>query len=160
MNFRIGIGRDFHRLSDDRMLILGGVLIPNAPGCVAHSDGDCLLHALMDALLGAASLPNIGVLFPDTDLQNKRRSSLEMLSVVMKKIAKLGFRVVNVDVSVLLERPKVSKFFSEMRRRIAPVLGVSGEEIGLKATTNEGVGPIGSGEAIEVICVCLLEKIC
>lgn len=159
MNFRIGIGRDFHRLSDERMLFLGGVLIPHAPGCIAHSDGDCLLHALMDALLGAASQPNIGVLFPDNDPKNKGRSSLEMLSVVMNQISKVGFRVVNVDASVLLERPKISKFFHEMKAKIAPILGLSENEVGLKATTNEEVGLIGAGEAMEVICVCLLEKI-
>ncbi|MDR2664626.1 MAG: 2-C-methyl-D-erythritol 2,4-cyclodiphosphate synthase [Puniceicoccales bacterium] len=154
---RVGLGRDVHRLVAGGRLILGGVVVSENLSPVAHSDGDCLLHALMDAILGAAALPNVGVLFPCDGEENRGRDSCEMLGTVLAMVWKLGFRLVNVDAVIQLEAPPVSSFFPAMRERLSPLLGLEGSAVGLKATTAEGLGPIGRGEALEVLCVCLLE---
>lgn len=153
---RIGIGRDFHVLQSGKTFVLGGVVIDAPFGPIAHSDGDCFLHALMDSLLGALGLPNIGQLFPDTAAINGGRSSLEMLSSVMEKVRTKNYCIQNVDAVIQLERPKISCYFTEMREKLAPILGIGKDYIGIKATTSEGVGVVGHSEAIEVICICLL----
>jgi 2-C-methyl-D-erythritol 2,4-cyclodiphosphate synthase len=156
MNFRVGIGRDVHRIENGRTLVLGGVHIRDDLGCVAHSDGDCVVHALMDALLGAAALPNIGVLFPDTELSNGGRNSLEMLAEVVFLVARRGFTVVNCDLVIQLDILRLNPYLGNMRERIAPILGIDGNCIGMKATTAEGIGAVGAGQAIEVFAVCLI----
>jgi 2-C-methyl-D-erythritol 2,4-cyclodiphosphate synthase len=137
---------------------MAGVRIPSDFGCVAHSDGDCMLHALMDALLGAAALPNVGELFPDDDPANAGRSSVEMLEVVLGHVRRRGFRVSNVDFVIQLERPKIAPLMEILRGKIAGLLGIVGEDVGVKATTAEGLGAVGRGEAVEIFCLCLLEK--
>ncbi|MDR3117523.1 MAG: 2-C-methyl-D-erythritol 2,4-cyclodiphosphate synthase [Puniceicoccales bacterium] len=154
---RVGLGRDVHRLVRGRRLILGGVCVDEDRGCVAHSDGDCLAHALMDALLGAAALPNVGVLFPNTDEANRGRNSLEMMEEVVQIVLGSGLRVANVDAVIQLETPILQPFMEPMRKNLSRALSLDGGRIGLKATTAEGLGPVGAGEAVEVCGICLLE---
>ena len=156
---RVGLGRDVHRLVVGRSLVLGGVIVSDRVGCVAHSDGDCLTHALIDAMLGALSLPNIGVLFPDSDVSNRDRRSLNMLAEVTKLVRREGYELSNADAVVMLERPALNPFIDDMRLSIAKVVAVDVERIGIKATTAEGLGQIGAGEAIEVFCSCLMGKL-
>jgi 2-C-methyl-D-erythritol 2,4-cyclodiphosphate synthase len=138
--------------------MLGGVCVSEVVGCVAHSDGDCLLHALMDAMLGALALPNIGVLFPDSDARNRGRSSTEMLAHVAEIVDNEGYGIVNVDLVILLETPKLNPFIEKIAASIAKSLAVDRHMVGLKATTAETVGPIGASEAIEAMAVCLLGR--
>jgi 2-C-methyl-D-erythritol 2,4-cyclodiphosphate synthase len=158
MAFRVGIGRDFHRLVTGRPLILCGVRVCDAFGCLAHSDGDCAVHALMDALLGAAAQPNIGVLFPNEEPKNRGRSSLGMLREVVERLDVLGFRVANVDISISLEEPKLAPHTAAMGENLARILGISPQRVGIKATSAEGMGEIGKGLAMEALSVCLLEE--
>ncbi|MDR2576948.1 MAG: 2-C-methyl-D-erythritol 2,4-cyclodiphosphate synthase [Puniceicoccales bacterium] len=158
VTLRVGLGRDVHRLAEGGDLILGGVSVAAGIHCVAHSDGDCLLHALADALLGAASLPNVGVLFPNDLEENRGRNSLEMLAGVVDLLGKKNLEAVNVDAVIQLERPKISGFFTAMKDCVAKVLGLSAADVSIKATTAEGLGPIGEGRAVEVFCICLLRK--
>jgi 2-C-methyl-D-erythritol 2,4-cyclodiphosphate synthase len=152
------MGRDFHRLAADCALVLCGVTVDEEWGCVAHSDGDCAVHALIDALLGALAEPNIGVLFPGDEI-NKGRNSLEMLRVVRERMRQRKFRIVNVDVTIQLERPRLAPFLDAMRQNIADALEILPSDVGIKATTAEGVGKIGQGRAMEVLSICLLESI-
>jgi 2-C-methyl-D-erythritol 2,4-cyclodiphosphate synthase len=154
---RIGIGHDTHRLAPGGPLRLGGVVVPCDRSAVGHSDADALLHALTDALLGAAGLGDIGELFPDTDPVNRGRSSGEMLQIAWQQVAALGFEIVNVDCIVFLQEPKLSPFKLAIRQQIATLLEVPLECVGLKAKTGELVGPVGRGEAIMAECVVLLE---
>jgi 2-C-methyl-D-erythritol 2,4-cyclodiphosphate synthase len=156
---RVGIGRDLHRLERGRCLVLGGVVVSEHVGCVAHSDGDCLVHALIDSMLGALAMPNIGVLFPNSEDVNSGRRSLDMLAEVGKIVAMEGYALCNADAVVMLESVKLSPFIDEMRLSIAQILDVDREIIGIKATTAEGLGQIGAGKAVEVICTCLLERL-
>jgi 2-C-methyl-D-erythritol 2,4-cyclodiphosphate synthase len=155
---RVGIGHDTHRLTPGGPLRLGGVDVPHDQGMVGHSDADVLLHALTDALLGAAALGDIGELFPDTDVVNRGRDSAEMLSLAWAKVAEAGYAIVNVDAVVFAERPKLSTYKTAIRQRIANVLGVEIERVGLKAKTGERVGPVGRQEAIMAEAVVLLER--
>lgn len=157
-SFRIGTGYDVHRLAEGRRLVLGGVKIPHPLGLAGHSDADVLLHALMDALLGAAGLGDIGQHFPPSDQRYKDASSLRLLAQVGEMLAAQGWRVVNVDATVVAEAPRLGPFIGEMRRRIAQTLGIEPEAVSLKATTAEGLGPIGRGEGLEAHAIALLDR--
>lgn len=154
---RIGIGHDTHRLTEGGPLRLGGEEIPHDKQTSGHSDADVLLHAVTDALLGAAALGDIGQMFPDTDPANAGRDSGEMLSLAREKVAQAGFNIVNVDCVVLAERPKLTQYKEKIRKRIAQWLEISPDRVGLKAKTGEGVGPVGKEEVITALCVALLE---
>lgn len=156
---RVGMGYDVHRLVAGRPCMLGGVHIPSPVGPDGHSDADVLLHALMDALLGAAGLPDIGQLFPNTDAQWKDADSLHLLAGVMTHVTAAGWKVGNVDLTVIAELPKINPYAAAMREKLAPILQVTPDAVGLKATTNEGLGSIGRGEGIAAMAVALLEKI-
>lgn len=156
--FRIGFGYDIHRLVEKRALILGGIKIPHYKGLIGHSDADCLSHAIADAILGAAGLSDIGHFFPDTDPNYKDLDSQKILKRVLTEIYALQFTIINIDTTILAEKPKLAPFFDQMKRKIAESLETSIKNIGIKATTNELTGPIGAEEAIAAYAVCLLEK--
>jgi 2-C-methyl-D-erythritol 2,4-cyclodiphosphate synthase len=151
---RIGHGYDVHRLTEGRKLILGGVEIPYARGLDGHSDADVLLHAVMDALLGAAGLGDIGRHFPDTDPAYAGADSLKLLEAVAGKIA--PYRVSNVDATILAQRPRLADFLPEMEKNIAAALGIAPDRVNVKATTEEGLGFTGSGDGIAAHAVALL----
>jgi len=155
---RVGLGIDFHRLVDDRPLILGGVTIPHERGLLGHSDADVLTHAICDALLGAAGLPDIGVQFPDDDEAYRGISSLTLLAKVVGKIGEAGYRVVNTDATVIAEAPKLAKWFPDMRANLAAAMDLDPDRIGLKATTSEGMGAMGRGEGIAAWASCLIGR--
>ena len=155
---RIGHGYDVHRLVEGRELILGGVKIEYEKGLLGHSDADVLLHAVSDALLGAAGLGDIGRHFPDTDPKYKGADSLELLRQVAGKIAAAGYRVGNVDVTMIAQRPKLKDFIPRMETNIASALNVDLGRINVKATTEERLGFTGSGEGMACHAVCLLEE--
>ena len=156
---RIGHGYDVHRLVEGRDLILGGVKIEYEKGLLGHSDADVLLHAVSDALLGAAGLGDIGRHFPDTDPKYKGADSLELLRQVAGKIAAAGYRVGNVDVTMIAQRPRLKDFIPRMETNIASALNVDPGRINVKATTEERLGFTGSGEGMSCHAVCLLEEI-
>ena len=158
MNIRIGQGIDFHRLDKGFDLWLGGVKIPSGKGCIAHSDGDVLLHAICDALLGAAGLNDIGHQFPDTDMEYKDIDSKILLKRTISLINEKGFRVVNIDSTICLEKPKISQFIPEMKKAISGIAVISPEEISIKATTTEKLGFAGREEGLAAFAVVLLEK--
>ena len=155
---RIGHGYDVHRLTEGRRLILGGVEIPFERGLDGHSDADVLVHALMDALLGAAGLRDIGVLFPDNDPAYKNISSMLLLDRVMQTLERAGYAVGNVDVTVLAQRPKLKDYIPVMRENLARAMKIPLDCVNIKATTEEGLGFTGSGEGIACHAVCLLER--
>ncbi len=155
---RIGHGYDVHKLVEDRDLILGGVKIPFEKGLLGHSDADVLLHAVSDALLGAAGLRDIGYHFPDTDPAYKGADSLELLRVVGQKVTDKGYRVSNVDVTLIAQRPKVGKCIPEMVQNIAGALALDADRVNVKATTEEGLGFTGNMEGIACHAVCLLDE--
>lgn len=153
---RVGIGYDIHRFVDGKPLMLGGVEIPHIKGLEGHSDGDALLHAICDAILGAAGLNDIGHQFPVNDNRYLNISSLELLKEVSEKIIKKGFRVEYIDSVIILEEPKIAPFKDNMRREIASTLGITIDNVSVKATTQEGVGAIGRGEALAAYAVVCL----
>lgn len=155
---RIGHGYDVHRLVEGRKLILGGVELDFALGLLGHSDADVLLHAVSDALLGAAGLGDIGRHFPDTDPQYKGADSLELLRIVGQKVAAAGYRISNVDVTVLAQKPKLKDHIRKMEENIAAALGITADRVNVKATTEEGLGFTGAMEGIACHAVCLLEE--
>lgn len=155
---RIGHGYDVHRFAENRALILGGVNIPYHVGLLGHSDADVLLHAVMDALLGAAGLRDIGFHFPDTDMRYKDASSLALLGCVAQKIADKGYRVGNVDVTVIAQAPKLKDYLPQMQKNIAAQLSVDMDRINIKATTEEGLGFTGEKLGMACHAVCLLEE--
>jgi 2-C-methyl-D-erythritol 2,4-cyclodiphosphate synthase len=155
---RIGIGYDVHQLVSGRKLIMGGVEIPYDKGLLGHSDADVLIHALMDALLGALSLGSIGDHFPDTDPTYKGADSKKLLEHVVQLIHKKGYRVENIDSVILCEAPKLKPYIETMRQRLATLLGVSIDAVGIKATTTEKLGYVGRGEGIAAEAVVLLKK--
>ena len=157
-NLRIGHGYDVHRLVEGRKLILGGVEIPWEKGLLGHSDADVLLHAVSDALLGAAGLRDIGYHFPDTDPQYKGADSLELLRIVGQKISAAGYRVSNVDVTMIAQRPKLKEHIPVMMENIASALGIGADRVNVKATTEEKLGFTGTGEGMSCHAVCLLEE--
>ena len=158
MTVRVGTGYDVHKLVEGRKLIMGGVEIPYEKGLLGHSDADVLLHAISDALLGAAALGDIGKLFPDTDMQYKGADSRVLMAEVVKRIKEKGFRVVNVDATIIAPRPKMRNYIDTMRQNIAETLGCDTDDINVKATTEEGMGFTGEGMGISAHAVCLIEK--
>lgn len=158
---RVGIGYDIHRLEKGKSLVLGGVSIPFEKGFVAHSDGDVLCHAIADALLGAAGLPNIGVLFPDTDVNFKDADSLELLAVVVKHLEEKGWSPLQLDGNIIAQRPRLQPYVAEMRNAIARCLHIPLDNVSIKPRTNEHVGPEGREEAISaqvVVMITALER--
>ena len=156
---RIGHGYDVHRLVEGRKLILGGVEIPHENGLLGHSDADVLLHAVSDALLGAAALGDIGKLFPDTDDRYEGADSLELLSAVADRLAENGWHVVNIDATVLAQRPKLMPYIERMRENIAAACKVDFDSVSVKATTEEGLGFTGEQQGIAAHSVCLIERL-
>ncbi len=157
-NLRIGHGYDVHRLTEGRKLILGGVDVPFEKGLDGHSDADVLLHAIMDALLGAAALGDIGKLFPDTDEAYRGASSLVLLREVGRRLAAADFGVVNIDATVLAQRPKLAPYIERMRENIARALELDVSQVSVKATTEEGLGFTGRGEGMAAHAVAMLER--
>ena len=155
---RVGIGHDTHRLGDGGPLVLGGLTLDHDKHAIGHSDADVLLHAITDALLGAASLGDIGELFPDTDPANEGRDSADMLKKAVRQVYDVGFRIVNIDCIVFAQRPKLSPHKDAIADRVAEILGLKSQDVGVKAKTGESVGPIGREEAISAQCVVLIEK--
>ena len=158
MELRIGLGEDSHRTAVGGPLRIGGVDVPHDRRLVGHSDADVLLHAVTDALLGAAGLPDIGQLFPDTEEANRGRDSAQMLRLAFDRVRAEGWRLVNLDCVIAAERPKLSPFKQAIASRVAEVLGLDAGRVGVKAKTGEGVGPVGAGELVEARCVVLLER--
>lgn len=156
---RIGHGYDVHRLVNGRDLILGGVKIPYALGLDGHSDADVLLHAVMDALLGAAALRDIGYHFPDTDPTYKGADSMKLLEAVGQKLTAAGYRVGNIDVTMIAQKPKLKEYIPQMTQNIARALDIPAGRVNVKATTEEKLGFTGSGEGMSCHAVCLLEEI-
>lgn len=154
---RIGHGYDVHRLCEGRKLIIGGVDIPYERGLLGHSDADVLLHAISDSLLGAAALGDIGGMFPDTDPDFKDADSLELLKSVVKAVNEKGYSVVNIDATIIAQKPKMSPYIQTMRQNIGDALNVSLDCVNVKATTEEKLGFTGSGEGISSHCICLIE---
>ncbi|MEE9553525.1 MAG: 2-C-methyl-D-erythritol 2,4-cyclodiphosphate synthase [candidate division Zixibacteria bacterium] len=155
---RIGQGYDVHRLVSGRKLILGGVEIEYELGLDGHSDADVVVHAVIDALLGAAAMGDIGFHFPDTDPAYKNADSIELLRSTRGKIETAGYFIGNIDVTVIVEKPKMAPYVEQMRKNIADAAGISFEQVSVKATTNENIGSIGRGEGIAALAVALLRK--
>ncbi len=156
---RIGMGYDVHKLVEGRKLILGGVEIPYEKGLLGHSDADVLLHAIMDALLGAAALGDIGKHFPDTDPAYKGISSIRLLEHVADLLEEHQFLIENIDATIIAQRPKMRPYIDTMRENIAKALKIETDQINVKATTEEGLGFTGSGEGISSQAICMLEKV-
>jgi 2-C-methyl-D-erythritol 2,4-cyclodiphosphate synthase len=158
MNIRVGFGYDVHRLHEGRPLIIGGVCVPHHKGGLGHSDADVLIHAIMDALLGAAGLRDIGVYFPDNDISLKDIDSKILLSRTMGLIKAEGYGIGNIDATVCLEEPKIAGFIPEMKKVLSGILEVGEGQLSLKATTSEGMGFVGTEEGITAYAVALLSK--
>jgi 2-C-methyl-D-erythritol 2,4-cyclodiphosphate synthase len=157
MSYRTGIGYDVHQLEEGRDLYLGGVQIPSDKGCVAHSDGDVLIHSIIDAILGAAGMGDIGLHFPDSDSEYKDISSVILLNKTLEKIKNNGFTIVNIDSTICLQSPKLSPYKDKIRENLRQVIGI--KEISVKATTTEKMGFVGEGKGISAYASVLLEKI-
>lgn len=155
---RAGTGYDSHRFTEARPLVLGGVAIPDAPGLSGHSDGDAVLHALIDALLGATALGSIGQMFPDTDPEYAGVDSAILLSRVIERLTEANWRVVNVDITVIAEHPRIQPHAETMCRRVAGLLGVPDTSVSVKGKSNEGMGWIGRGEGLAVMAVALVDR--
>lgn len=153
---RVGMGYDVHRLVKERALILGGVEIPYEKGLLGHSDADVLIHAIMDALLGAAALGDIGKHFPDTDPQYKGISSVLLLKHVGALLREQGYQIGNIDATIIAQRPKMASYIGQMRSNIARALEIEENQLNIKATTEEGLGFTGTGEGISSQAICLL----
>ena len=156
---RVGMGYDVHKLVEGRKLIIGGVNIPYEKGLLGHSDADVLTHAIMDALLGAAALGDIGKHFPDTDEQYKGADSIQLLRHVKRLLDEQQYVVSNIDATIIAQRPKMAAFIPDMVTTIAEALGISENQVNIKATTEEGLGFTGSGEGISSQAICLLETV-
>ena len=157
-DFRLGNGYDIHALGEGLPLVLGGVNIPHTKGCIAHSDGDVLLHALCDALLGALALGDIGQHFPDTSEEFRGIDSRKLLERVVAMVREAGWQVVNADLTLLAQKPKIAPYVPKMREAIAPILGVDLSRVSVKATTTEKLGAIGREEGISAYAVVLLGR--
>ena len=156
---RVGMGYDVHKLVEDRTLILGGVNIPYEKGLLGHSDADCLTHAIMDSLLGAAALGDIGKHFPDTDPKYEGADSLKLLSVVKEMLDERAYIIGNIDATIIAQRPKMAGYIQEMREKIADTLEIEIDRINIKATTEEGLGFTGEGLGISCQSIALLETV-
>ena len=159
MAYRIGMGVDFHQLKEGRDLWIGGIKIPHTKGAVGHSDADVLLHAICDALLGALSLGDIGMHFPDTDNDYKGIDSKILLEKTVALITKEGYSVVNIDTTLCLQEPKIKPYTGEMRKAIAGIVGITENDISIKATTTEQMGFVGRQEGLVAHAVALLKKV-
>lgn len=159
MNLRIGNGYDVHKLVEGRNLILGGVFIPNDKGLLGHSDADVLVHAIMDSLLGASKMGDIGVLFPDDKKEFQGISSLKLLRKVYNILKQNGFQIINIDSTIIAQKPKLRPFIEKMEENIANCLNINKNQINVKATTEEGLGFTGNLKGISASAVCLLNKI-
>ena len=157
-DYRVGIGTDIHRLAAGRKLMLGGVLISSEMGLLGHSDGDVALHAIIDALLGAAGMGDIGTLFPDTDPKYKDADSKGLVLDVREKLTEKRWEIVNVDLTIHAERPRLEKFKGQIKRCVADLLGIDFGAVNIKAKTSEGLGPVGEGQAIEATAIVLLHE--
>lgn len=155
---RIGNGYDVHILTEGRKLVLGGIEVPHTKGVLGHSDGDVLVHAVMDAMLGALALGDIGQHFPDTDMKYENIDSTILLKRVKELVAERGYRVINLDSIIVLQKPKIKPYIEAMRKRIAEVLGIDVEQVSVKATTEEKLGFTGDESGVKSYCVVLLEK--
>lgn len=153
---RIGMGYDVHRLVEDRDLIMGGVKIPHEKGLLGHSDADVLVHAIMDALLGAAALGDIGKLFPDTDPAYKGADSIKLLEIVGDKLLEKRFLIENIDATIIAQAPKMRPHIDQMRKNIADALAIDIDQVNVKATTEEGLGFTGNREGISAQAICML----
>ncbi|MHB0955579.1 MAG: 2-C-methyl-D-erythritol 2,4-cyclodiphosphate synthase [Pirellulaceae bacterium] len=158
MTNRIGIGHDTHRLAPGGPLRLGGIDVPHTAHLLGHSDADVLLHAVTDALLGAIAAGDIGDLFPDTDEVNRNRDSAQMLRGAWERVRQAGYHLQNLDCIVFAQRPKLTMYKQSIRQRLADILGIAVEQVGLQAKTGEEVGPIGREEAVAAQCVVLLSR--
>ena len=158
IGFKVGFGYDVHRFTEDRPLILGGVSIPHSQGLLGHSDADVLLHAVADALLGAANLGDIGAFFPDTDPAFKDMDSSVMLLQVMEMITERGYRVGNLDATLVLQSPKISIYIPEMKKKIAGLLEVDESDVSIKAKTSERLGFVGREEGVSAFATVLIHK--
>lgn len=154
---RVGIGYDVHPLAPGRRLVLGGVVVPYELGLAGHSDADALTHAVMDAVLGACGLPDIGTLFPSADPRYEGADSLDLLDEVLHRARRAGWQVVQVDCVVVAQQPRLAEYLFRMRQTLATRLGLPVEAVGLKATTPEGLGALGRGEGIAALAVALVE---
>ncbi|AMP21076.1 2-C-methyl-D-erythritol 2,4-cyclodiphosphate synthase [endosymbiont 'TC1' of Trimyema compressum] len=155
---KVGIGYDVHALVEDRPLILGGVTIPYCKGLAGHSDADVLIHTIMDALLGALGIGDIGTHFPDTDQTYKGADSLDLLGLVFKMLVEEKYVIGNIDAIIIAEKPKMAPYIETMKEKIADVLQIENSKINIKATTEEGLGFTGKGEGIACKAICLIEK--
>jgi 2-C-methyl-D-erythritol 2,4-cyclodiphosphate synthase len=158
IELRVGIGTDIHRLVEGRKLMLGGVAVPYSLGLLGHSDGDVVLHAIMDAMLGAAGMGDIGTLFPDTDPKLKDADSKGLLLTVKDRLTEKKWEVVNVDVTIHAEKPRLEQFKGQIKRVIAGLLGIDFNAVNIKAKTNEGLGEIGEGMAIAATAIAMIRK--
>jgi 2-C-methyl-D-erythritol 2,4-cyclodiphosphate synthase len=159
MGFRIGFGVDYHQLAEGRALMLGGIEVPHTKGAVGHSDADVLLHAICDALLGAACLGDIGVHFPDTDAQYKGIDSKKLLQQTTVLLQNEGYTLVNVDSTLCLQAPKIKPFIPQMQQTIAAILGVTERDVSIKATTTENMGFVGREEGVVAYATVLIERV-
>lgn len=158
MKIRTGLGYDIHRLEGGRKLYLGGIEIPFPKGLLAHSDGDCLIHAITDALLGATGEKDIGQVFPDADPKYKNIRSVELLKEVMSWIEEKDLEILNIDSIIIAEEPKLAPYISQMKDILCPILGIERDNLGIKVKTNEGLGAVGRGEAIVSLAQVLLRE--
>ncbi|CAN5626705.1 2-C-methyl-D-erythritol 2,4-cyclodiphosphate synthase [soil metagenome] len=158
MKIKVGFGFDVHQLEAGRLLTLGGVVIPHEKGALGHSDADVLIHAICDALLGAAGLKDIGYYFPDTSAEFKGIDSKILLDRVVKLLAEKGFSIGNVDTTLVLERPKINPHIDAMKEALAPLMNISVEDFSIKATTNEKMGFVGREEGVAAYAVALIQK--
>lgn len=157
MRIKIGIGYDIHRLQDGKKLFLGGAEIPFSKGLIGHSDGDCLIHAIIDALLGAIGEGDIGQYFPDTDPRYRNVRSTKLLEIIMGHVRKRNGKLHHVDCIIIAESPKIGPHVARMKQVLCPLLHLQAEDLGIKAKTNEEIGPIGQGVAIAAVAQVLLE---
>lgn len=157
--FRIGHGFDLHVFADDRKLILGGITIPYERGLLGHSDADCVIHALADAILGAVALPDIGNLFPDDAPACKDMDSSLILERAVSEAFQAGYKCSNVDITIIAQKPKLSPYLPDMKKRLSTILNIEPNLVGLKATTHEKIGSLGRSEGIATHAVCILARI-
>ena len=157
-NLAIGTSLDVHRFKDGGPLVLGGVKLPFSKGMVAHSDGDVLMHAVLDAVLSAADLPDLGELFPDTDEKNRGRSSVDMAKEVSRRLKVAGARILSIDSVLICEQPKIAPIRGQLRESVAAALDIDVRQVNVKGKTYENMGPIGLGECIEARAVALVER--
>jgi 2-C-methyl-D-erythritol 2,4-cyclodiphosphate synthase len=158
LKIKVGIGYDIHRLVEGEKLYLGGIKIPFPKGLLGHSDGDCLIHAIVDAVLGAAGKGDIGTFFPDTDPEHKNISSRKILKGVIGMMKTQGWEIANIDSIIIAEAPKMGPYIPEMKKALCPILELSEEDLGIKAKTNEGIGELGRGNAIAAWAAAFLKK--